>query len=127
MQNEQQPPEGAAKLLAGFATLREAAKLWNTGLHGGRLLPGPSALEVIAHQFAAKAKEQPPPSRPPDPEEARRQWQRYLTNRDPSQIERRALRRLCWDPEVADTNGFCGHNRNPPTEEAIKKLCNQFG
>src|SRR5712692_1436032 len=27
----------------------------------------------------------------------------------------------------ADANGFCGHNRNPPIEEAIKKFCNQFG
>ena len=33
-------------------------------------------------------------------------------------------------PEVVkspDSNGFCGHNRNPPIEEAIKKFCNQLG
>ena len=31
------------------------------------------------------------------------------------------------DLKVADANGFCGHSRKPPIEEAIKKLCNQFG
>ncbi len=34
------------------------------------------------------------------------------------------------DPDglkFADSNGFCGHNRNPPIEEAIKKFCNQLG
>jgi hypothetical protein len=25
------------------------------------------------------------------------------------------------------SNGFCGHNRSPPIEEAIKKFCKQLG
>jgi hypothetical protein len=29
--------------------------------------------------------------------------------------------------KVPGSNGFCGHHRKPPIEEAIKKLCNQFG
>ena len=29
--------------------------------------------------------------------------------------------------KAADANGFCGHKRNPPIEEAIKKFWSQFG
>ena len=28
---------------------------------------------------------------------------------------------------ISNAAGFCGHKRKPPIEEAIKKLCNQFG
>jgi hypothetical protein len=28
--------------------------------------------------------------------------------------------------KVTDANGFCGQSRNPPMEDAIKKLCNQL-
>ncbi len=30
-------------------------------------------------------------------------------------------------PEIPDANGFCGHSLRPPREEAIKRLCSQFG
>jgi putative transposase len=29
--------------------------------------------------------------------------------------------------KIPDANGFCGHKRNPPIEEAIKKFWSQFG
>jgi hypothetical protein len=128
MVNELQPTEGIAKLLEGFEVLREAAspKVWSTGLRGGQLLPGPSALEGVAHKFMAEAKDkQSPPSPPPDPEKARRQWRLYLTTRDPSQIERRAVRSLCWDPEIAATTAFLrlieGYDR-PPSAHMIHGL-----
>jgi predicted nucleic acid-binding protein len=28
--------------------------------------------------------------------------------------------------QVSDATGFCGYNRKPPIEEAIKKLCSQL-
>ncbi len=31
------------------------------------------------------------------------------------------------DLKVPDANGFCGHSLRPPREEAIKRLCSQFG
>ncbi|HXG22743.1 MAG TPA: EH signature domain-containing protein [Methylomirabilota bacterium] len=109
MQNDQQTPENINKLLEGFETLREttSSKVWSAGLLGSRLFSGPSRLESLAHQFA-KEEEKPSPSKPPpiDPEEARKQWQHYLKTRDASQIERRALRYLCWDTEVAATPTF---------------------
>jgi len=109
MQNDQQTPENINKLLEGFETLREttSSKIWNSGLHGGRLFSGPSRLESLAHQLA---KEEEKPSLPRlssiDSEEARRQWQHYLKTRDSSQVERRALRYLCWDAEIAATPSF---------------------
>lgn len=120
MSNEPQPPEGGIKLLEGFEVLREATspKVWSAGLQREQLLPGPSALEAVARRFDKEAKEQSPLGRPQfDLEEARKQWQRYLATRDSSQIELRALRRLCWDPEVAATTEFLhlieGYNRPP--------------
>lgn len=28
--------------------------------------------------------------------------------------------------KAAGANGFCGYNRKPPIEEAMRKFCNQF-
>ena len=42
----------------------------------------------------------------------------------------RSLAQAGWDTfalNFADANGFCGHKRNPPIEEAIKKFWSQFG
>jgi len=102
MQSQPQFPESTAKLLEGFKALREAAspEAWRVGS-----LPRPVALETLAREFDANPP--PPPKRPPfDPEEAHRQWQRYLSTQDQTQLERRALRRLCWDPEIAATTEF---------------------
>lgn len=109
MQNDQQTPESINKLLEGFETLREttSSKVWSAGLYGGRLFSGPSRLESLAHQLAKEGEKLLSPKPPPiDPEEARKQWQHYLKTRDSSQIERRALRSLCWDTEVAATPTF---------------------
>lgn len=120
MSNESQPPDGLTKLLEGFMALREtaSAKAWSTRFHNNQLLPGPSRLEAVARLLEAEGK-QPVRTPPPrlDLEEAREQWQRYLTTQDPNQIEWRAVRRLCWDPEVAPTAKFLrlleGSNRSP--------------
>jgi hypothetical protein len=100
MQSQPQIPENTAKLLEGFNALREAAEK-----RPDPVLPKPVALEALAHQFRTEVL---PPSGPSlfDPEEARRQWQRYLSTQDQTQLERRAIRRLCWDPEIAATTEF---------------------
>lgn len=102
MQSQPQFPESTTKLLEGFKALREAAssEAWSPPL-----LPRPAALEKLAREFDRNPPA--PPERPPfDPEEARRQWQRYLSTQDQTQLERRAVRCLCWDPEIAATTEF---------------------
>src|SRR5581483_7468762 len=107
-QSQSQFTESTTKLLEGFNILREAAspEAWRTP-HGSRLLPRPVALEALAHHFESEAEALPLPQPSIfDPEEARRQWQRYLSTQDQTQLERRAVRRLCWDLEIAATTEF---------------------
>src|SRR6266571_8249845 len=42
------------------------------------------------------------------------------------EVRQRQRRETAPTPPLSfsDSNGFCGHNRNPPIEEAIKKFCN---